>query len=329
MDLLIRKRVRDVSLDDVLPAHLVVAKRLIDMLARVDSGGDPAEALDTVVLADPTTWQPLVAMFGSDQLSWASQELVGQNSAFFEWLALVAAREHLFLADWRGGVMAARRCLSLATIESVRDEAQNLLACGLHNLGDHAAALRELEDAIKGDYSVALLANIGVVAAELDAELAAQHLGRIVREAPTVAMRMNAARSALVMWRSDRKVVAGRVEGHGGVLPTVLREPLRAMIGEQITLDDFRLIVSAMADFDPKWLTARTSLSGSPHRSSLEAKYFVAKADGDCLPRWMCSDPSRTGRPLRIGPSKSATASSTRPSSTSSSTSTTRTTRQA
>jgi hypothetical protein len=280
VDLVLRRRPQDVELAHVLPAHRDVARQLVAVVRSAESGEEPAALLRESLLADRTTWRPLVTLFGSDRLRGAGQELVRRHSAFFEWLDLVAAREHLFLADWDGAVGAARRCLELATDETVRDEAQNLLACALHNLGDHTGALRELAQAIEGSYSVALLANIGVVATRLDPELAARHLARIVREAPTITMRANAARQALAVWQSDSKIWAGD-QNEQRTLPTVLREPLRSMVTEKIDLADFRAVIAALASFDADWLRAPSSLSGSPHRQSIEAKYYVAHARND------------------------------------------------
>lgn len=197
---------------------------------------------------------------------------------FCEWLSLVVAREHLFLGDWSTARQAARRCLVLATDETIRDEAQNLLACALHNAGDHAGALRELQTAIEGEYSVALLANIGVVAAHLDPELAAGHLARIVREAPTLAMRVNAAGQALHTWQTDSTNIWRGEDPDRQQLPAVLRQPLRSVLLEPIDLDDFRAIASVLALHDSQWLATPESLRSSPHRDSLEARYFRARA---------------------------------------------------
>lgn len=282
--LLSNKRLEDVSLDQVLPAHRETARHLVAMIRGTEQGQEPASLLHEDLLADRTAWLPLIRIFGTDRLRDASQEPVRRFSGFFEWLGLVAAREHLFLADWRRAADAARSCLELASEEAVRDEAQNLLACALHNLGDHNAALRELDEAIEGGYSVALLANIGVVSGWLDSELAARHLARIVREAPTIAMRANAARQALAAWLGDSTKIWQGEEGERRTLPTVLREPLRSVVVEDIGIEDFRLLLSAMAQFDADWLTAPTSLRGSPHQGTLEMRYYLAMARDGFLP---------------------------------------------
>ncbi|QKV75291.1 hypothetical protein [Amycolatopsis sp. Hca4] len=268
----------DVDPDLALGPYRETVRRLTESLRAVQDGTPAAAAVDAV-LADRTTWQPLVNLFGTEALRSGTDG--HRNSEFAHWLALTAARERLFLADWPGAIESARRCLTGASSEELRDEAQNLLACGLHNSGQHAAALQALEQAIEGEYSVALLANIGVVAAHLDRELAAKHLARVVREAPSARMRVNAALRALVLWQSDDSKIW---EGEGKdtqQLPSTLREPLRSIVGAPIALEEFRQIAGVLARFDSAWLRNPRNLAGSPHHDTLEANFYRAVADED------------------------------------------------
>jgi hypothetical protein len=273
-----RNRPDDVVLDDLLPAHRTVARQFIAVQRAPDSA---APELTAELMDDRTTWWPLVNLLGTERLLAA---IPPEGSTHFaDWLALVAAREHLYIADWSGAAHIARRCLTMADAEVVRDEAQNLLACALHNLGDDRGALRELSAAIEGEYSVALLANIGVVAAQLDPELAARNLARVVREAPTLAMRMNAAKRAVLIWQSDESAIwqgEGDDEGERR-LPTVLREPLRSLANQPISEDDFRTVLTVLSKFDGEWLLTPKSIDASPHRTSLVAKYYRAAAHKD------------------------------------------------
>ncbi|WP_410564515.1 hypothetical protein [Amycolatopsis sp. cmx-4-61] len=271
-----RNRPRDVVIADVLEDYRPVAEHLAALL---DEHPEDPPQLPAPVVADVSVWNYLVRVYGAVRLR-AIPGLAGAQPGFFEWVSLYAAREHLFLAQWREGADAARECLRVAGDEAVRDEAQNLLACALHYLGDHAGAVRELESALEGDYSPSLLANIGVVAPYLDTELAARHLARLVREAPTTAMRRGAALRALEIWRGEgERVWEG--EEPGRELPTVLREPLRRIITEDIPLADFREISLVLAKFDSDWLRQPASLASSPHAKSLEAGYARARAEQD------------------------------------------------
>ncbi|MGW4210923.1 hypothetical protein ACWEIJ_23230 [Lentzea sp. NPDC004789] len=279
LDDLTHNRLDDVRLGDVLPEHADTAGRLATGLRRAGESGDPIDALDEVVLADRTTWQPLANVLGAGAGAVVRGEAVRRRfPAFADWLSLVAARERLFVADWTGAAQEARDCLAHATDEAVRDEAHNLLACALHHLGQHGAALAELETAIEGEYSVSLLANIAVVAAHLDRELAARHLSRVVREAPSQVMRANAAMRALRMWQGDGSKNWEGEDLAADKLPSMLREPLRTIITQPIGLDEFREVAGVLARFDAEWLRAPQSLAASPHRDSLEASFYRARA---------------------------------------------------
>ncbi|MDX8049641.1 hypothetical protein SK571_09650 [Lentzea sp. BCCO 10_0798] len=280
LDALTHNRFDDVRIDETLPEHADVVGRLATGLRRAAESGEAAAALDEVVLADRTTWQPLATVLNAGAL--LRGESVRQRfPAFADWLSLVATRERLFLADWAGAAREARGCLSHATDEAIRDEAHNLLACALHHLGEHGTALNELEVAIEGEYSVALLANIAVVATHLDRELAARHLTRVVREAPSQAMRANAAMRALRMWQSDGSKIWDGEDVEANKLPAMLREPLRTIITQPISLEEFREVARVLSRFDAEWLRAPRSLAASPHTGSLEAVFFRAKASED------------------------------------------------
>lgn len=276
LDAFERNRPQDVVLGDVLAKYRPVARHLARLLE--ESPEAPTE-LPEPVLADGSTWTFLARAYGADRLR-SVPGMAARHPRFFEWVSLYAAREHLFLAQWQAGADAARECLRVAADEAVRDEAQNLLACALHYLGDHAGAVRELENALEGEHSPALLANIGVVAPHLDTELAARHLARLVREAPTPAMRTAAAMRALEIWRGEgERIWEG--EQPGRELPVVLREPLRSVVTEDIPAADFREISLVLSKFDSAWLRQPGSLARSPHKDSLEARYALARAEDD------------------------------------------------
>ncbi|MFC7612852.1 tol-pal system YbgF family protein [Actinokineospora soli] len=326
MSAIAHNRPSDVQLADVLPEHRDTARGLVDGLVEAQNGEPTGSLLRSRVIDDPTTWQPLVNLLGTETLMRDGDGRI-PNRAFADWLALTAARERLFVADWVGAVGAARRCLDLATSEHVRDEAHNLLACALHNSGKREEALRELETAIEGDYSVALLANIGVVAAELDREVAAQHLARVVREAPTTRMRVNAAIRSLAMWQTDNTKVWAGEDLAAKKLPSALRDPLRAVITQDIAEDEFRLIANVLARLDAEWMRTPGSLTGSPTGSRWPPSSTARSPARRCTRRCSaCSPVSRTGSRRPCGCATSGTRWSSRPRRSCSTTSTTRTT---
>jgi hypothetical protein len=274
---LLRNRPQDVDLAHVAVENRQQAERLLAVLRTVPDGGDPIELFTEPLLEDRTVWRPIVTTIGLDRLH-PTQEVRDRFPRFFAWVSLVQAREHLFLARWEQGVQAARDCLVLATDDAVRNEARNLEACGLYYLGENRPALQVLESALDGDHALALLVNAGVVAAESDPELAATYLARIVREAPTLAIRADAARRAWLLWEDDESATWQGGDHDKRTLPVVLRAPLRTIVTEPIDLAEFQQIVAVLAEYDKGWLASSHSLDNSPHRDSLEARYFRARA---------------------------------------------------
>jgi tetratricopeptide (TPR) repeat protein len=272
----LRGKRRDPALiDDVFPDARPVVERLLALVAAKGEGASLTDVLDDVLVADPTAWPILVEIAGSTGLA-PTSELLERFPAFTEWLSLHQAREHLYLGEWPAAVGAADRCLSLARDEAVRDEALNLKACGLHHLGDDTRAVEALETAIEGAHSEALLANIGVVAAGLQPETAARYLGMLMREAPTVAMRVAAARRAVAIWSTSD--TASWRNSDTSPLPDAFQDQLHELVVAPIELDDFRDFMGLLAIHDGEWLAAERNIAASPHRHSLEARFYVARA---------------------------------------------------
>jgi hypothetical protein len=268
-------KLSSVSPADVLPEARGLVEDLIQ-LAGVHSDGRPiSEALTDRLVLDPTIWPVLTEIAGPTGLA-PTPQLKDRYPAFCEWLALHQAREHLFLGNWERAIAAADFCLSLAEAETVRDEALNLKACGLHYLGQDGRAIGALEEAIQGVHSEALLANIGIVAVGLDPEVAGRHLGMLMDEAPTLALRMAAADRALTIWRNTDE--GSWRNSDNSPLPDAFQGPLRRLVVAQLPLEDFRHLAYVLAMYDGAWLASAHSLTDSPHRDTLEARFYRARA---------------------------------------------------
>lgn len=275
-----RKRASDVTLDDVAPEARPTVEDILGFIAAKADRVPFSERLTERVLADPTVWPILVEIAGSTSID-PTPQLRSRFAPFTEWLALHQAREHLFTGEWQAAVRAADRCLDLARGEPVRDEAQNLKACGLHYLGRDGEAIKTLEEAIEGAYSESLLANIGIVAAGLQPEVAARHLGRLIAEAPTIAMRVAAAHRALSIWSTSSDTASWR-NSDDSPLPDAFQDALHDLVVDDIELDDFREFATLLALRDSDWLGDPKNIAASPHRNSLEARFYVARA-GDLI----------------------------------------------
>lgn len=270
-----RRRPGDVVLDDVRPEARPVVAGLLATAELAGAGQLSGATLPAAVVDDPTAWPILLDLAGGNRIA-LSPDLRDRHPAFAEWLALQLAREHLFTGEWRRALEAADECLALSRLEEIRDEALNLRACALHYLGEDAAAIAALEEAIEGAYSEALLTNIGIVAAGLRPEVAAAHLGRLVDEAPTTAMRLAAAARAVAIWAASD--TASWRQSDTGRLPDAIRGPLRRLVADDIPVDDFRPLAALLATNDGTWLADAASLARSPNRRTLEARFYVARA---------------------------------------------------
>jgi tetratricopeptide (TPR) repeat protein len=265
----------EAALEDLRPeAHPVVLELL--RLRAAQSAGQPlAQALGELLLADSSVWPLLIDIAGPTALK-PAPELQRRFPEFAEWLALHEAREHLFLGEWHAAVNAAERCLALAQAEAVRDEALNLKACALHNRGEDAEAIAALEEAIEGAHSEALLANIGIVAEGLAPEVAARHLGVLIDEAPTTALRAAAAHRALTIWSS---VDTGSWRNSdNSPLPDAFQDALRRLVLAPLELEDFRCFACVLARYDSEWFANESNTAASPHATSLEARFYIARA---------------------------------------------------
>lgn len=187
----------------------------------------------------------------------------------------VLAREALRDWNWTKARETAQEGLRFARHEQLRDELLNLMACALWQLDQDEPAILALEAALEGDYTEALQANVAVVASSLASEKAAEHLARLVVEAPNIQLRLSAARRAVEIWGFSDEPWAQEDD-----LPDDLAEALRSLIAEDIPRDDFRLIIRLLADHDSDWLIGADRLSGSPLENSPEARVFMGRARG-------------------------------------------------
>ena len=266
---------REGKVADLSPAKFLAAFRpKVEMVLEAVQAHD-LERAETRVLADRTLWPAFAACVNPASFE-PSADLVRRVPFFCQWMELARVRALLFNARWADAVSSATQFLTTTTDEKLRDEALNLAACGYYQLGDDAEAIRSLETALEGEYGAGLLANIGVVAANLAPEVAAQHLGKLILEAPTIPMKVAAAQRAIYIWQSNE---SSWVTPTGSDLPQSIAMPLRLLAVLDLPLDRFRELMVLLSEKDAVWLAA-ASLAQSPHAATIEARYYKARATG-------------------------------------------------
>jgi hypothetical protein len=156
-------------------------------------------------------------------------------------------------ARWDDGREWAKDVMRSTSREDIRDEALNLMACAHWQLGHDEMAIGALHSALEGEYNSALQTNIGVVAANLDPDVAAEHLGRLAAEAPSVKLRYAAAIRGLALWSAgvDDELEPEPPPSLLGSFRS-LADPNRS--GDDLSDDEYWTIVNSLAIHDGDWL---------------------------------------------------------------------------
>lgn len=228
--------------------------------------------VDVDALVDRSAWPVLARCLPNGKDLGAAHPGVKRLS---EWWSLEQAEERLLEWDWDGAAVAARECLRTAEDEDTRDEALNLLACALYQQGNVEGARRALEEALAGVDSPELIINYGIVAGEDDKHAASTELARLAVEAPTLELRLTAARRALALW-SDHVPGAGETDDP----PASLISAMRSLSVEPTGLDEHAGIMRFLSWADDEWLGDKRHTAGSPYADTVQHRFLVARAGG-------------------------------------------------
>jgi hypothetical protein len=201
--------------------------------------------------------------------------------AILGWGHLSEAKDALLSWDWPGAISSAREALRWVATEAERDEALNLLAYGHYQLGNERESIDALERALDGEYTVALQTNIGVVAEALEPSIAAEHLGRLANEAPSLQLQAAAAMRSLELWTETKTSWTDEErEEEDDELPEQLRTALRRLATANLPLDQHARVVRMLSQYDAGWLSDVNNTSLSPHCGTSIHRVFVARAEG-------------------------------------------------
>ena len=233
--------------------------------------------LAKVLAADPTLL-PLLSDRLGDRLE--SLPRTGPLTDMGAQNQLKASLDALLDARWDDCLTTAKEVMRSTEREDLRDEALNLMACAHWQLGHDEMAIGALRSALEGEYNSALQTNIGVVAANLEPDVAVEHLGRLADEAPSARLRYAAAVRGLTLWSAstdDQLDVA---------VPHSLLSPLRSLArgnltGGELTDDEFWTVLNSLAVHDSEWVKA--SLDTDPrllHTRNHQVRVALARAEG-------------------------------------------------
>jgi hypothetical protein len=266
--------------------HLIERGEVSDELRAVDPAradqlaaflaAPSASTLTGDLVHDASLWPLLASRLDAPLWTWPN-DLEPLTQRFVGWNALRQAFDHLVAGDWVAALEAGHHAHRLAAGDDQRRDALNLVAFAHWQRGEGDAARDTLLAAIGGTDDVPLRVNLAIVASSLDPESAALELARLVRESDSLELRCAAAMRAVHLWASDD--LPWTLRRHRPV-PAELIEALRELVVTDIDIGIFRSVLSMQSNLDRDWLCRPANLATSPHRQSLEAKVFQARATG-------------------------------------------------
>ena len=228
--------------------HLLMPERV---LAAVKAG--ETRVLPPQLVEDPTVWSLFADVARSGALRAGADESA-RSRLLEQWIDL----QRLLGLVWEGELAQAAddgvRLAERSTDERTQDEALNLAAFALDQLGRSDEAVRLLEQALEGSYTQHLLINTSIAASHADPAMASTLFARIVREAPNPELRLAALRRALEVWsQTDLK------------FPAALETPLRSVLAQDLTLDDLAFYGGVAVVNTPEILVSTSSRTGEPN----------------------------------------------------------------
>ena len=233
------------------------------------------------LVADPSLWPLLARRLTVPLWNWKADHSPAAQR-FVGWLALRATFEHLSANDWRRAVESGTHAARLGADDLQRCEALDMIAFAHWQLDDAAAACEVLLTAVEHHDDPVLRVNLAIVTASTDPDQAAVDLATMVGNGGPH-LRRAAALCAVRMWTTDDLPWTVR---RRRPLPPLLQQALRELAAEPVEPVEpvepgvLRAVLAMQSNVDREWLARPGRLSASPHRTSLEAKVYQARATG-------------------------------------------------
>jgi hypothetical protein len=194
------------------------------------------------ILRDPTLWGRFEDLAQNGKLS-PTPDTREEHPSFSCWCDLQRLMGLLWEERWADAARLGSRLADSLSDEQLQDEALNLAAYALSQQHQSEDGLKLLERALDGSYTESLLINTSLLAAEVDPDLAARHLARVVDEAPTAELRAAALRRAVAVWGEapDQET-----------FPPVLVKALDRVVRAGCSFEDYVVFMSLAARVAPK-----------------------------------------------------------------------------
>lgn len=257
----------------------VIREALPQWVAAIETFANASENLRTIppeITQEGILWTYGAEILGPEVVDYP---LANDDSSrrFLSWACLNVAQNFLYERKTELAISAAKSALMQAQTEQLKDEALNLIACA-HWLDERdSESISALQMALAGNRNESLQVNLGVVASTSNPETAALELARLVSESDSLELRSNAAMRAAGMWLNDENPWKSDVKDG---MPSAIRDALRIIVAEPITIETFVFVARVLSHQDSKWLANKGNLGRSPHGGTIEARVLCARAAG-------------------------------------------------
>jgi hypothetical protein len=245
------------------------ARQLLELLEGLRGQAGMRREAPEAVAADASCW-PLIreqALRGDIDLS---EDLRARYPEFDAWLRLCVLQSLVFAGRWEDVRDAGRQLMATARLEKTRDEALNMVAFALWQLGRTDEALRLLEEALDGQFTTGLVVNAALVAGDQGCLPAFRFLAQALRLASDPRVRQGALGRAIALWLGDDAVPD-------------FPEPLRLMVRDGLNgpqVDDVfhAVLLRLCAIQDREWLSDTTTVQVTNPVQGAALRYFRVRA---------------------------------------------------
>jgi hypothetical protein len=251
--------------DGLRPAARTVLE-LVEALRQ--PGQDGRREAPEELVADASCWPLVRDLAYRGELS-LTDELRSRYPEFGAWLDLCGMQRLVFEGRWTEVISTGGQLAAASQLESLRDEAQSMVAFAQWQLGRPAEALRVLDEALAGQFTTGLVVNAALVAAEQGCLPALPYLAKAMRMAADPRVRQGAVSRAIGLWLGDKEV-----QDYPAPLAQIVRE---ALATPQVDDDFHETLVVVSAIHDKQWLAGAT-LRAANNAQAEALRYFVTRA---------------------------------------------------
>jgi hypothetical protein len=252
--------------DGLRPNVAKAVQQLRDFLSEVHEGHQAP--VPSAVLDDRTCWRLLdkEARAGRVNLSDEQRDAYPDFASLLDIFALQAC---LWAQDWGAATDLSSALLKTTVAEPVKAEALNISAYAKYQLGHPKKALSLSQAALdQQPENESFLINLGILASEVDPNLAVHIYNRLYRATTDQSLRLAVLRKSINLWaaHSPKQSLAD------------LNANVREMLGTQLGDDDLTALLQHVLFHDTEWLASPPKLSHYSGESSQLIAYYVTLA---------------------------------------------------